>query len=769
EQVDKSIELLCESPTLSINLVDDANPTPRNRDSNQSESLSIEEEIPTRIDQGDDTPIHLTPEHKTLSITESGKVAHQHFPITVYRSFAEKIAQIADALQYASDEGVVHRDVKPGNILVDGHGKFYLADFGLAKIHDPQSDQSTACVGTPGYIAPERLRGQSSIDPRSDIYALGLVLEQLVTLSNQSPLTESTTDDSQRFDSLNAVPKPLRRIIKAATAEDLNERYESAGEFAKDLRRFAIGDPVLIGAQSRLDAWISAMRGPKFQRALVAVCFMVLVASVSYLIVYNIQTKQKERLASIQSDATATIFMDMVDSVYLRFVDDLVQSAIGGGRGGRPLQTTPVDDEKRGELLEGIGHLRQLAVTHSDNPPTILRIAQTIGRIGFVLESSGFSHDAEELYKEADGLLVGLGSIGPNAAIERCWIAYHRANWQHRRFGYGHAESAYERVLQLAGPYLLSDDMDEETAARLHEIVGITLLAQENFKDAVDHLEIAASGDTARNSTLLALATAYRMMGRYREALPIAATCAVENPESAYCLRNLAAIQMHLDEIDEAAKNYERCLQIDPNHVLALQGLAWARHRQGRTEDALEHVNKAVEISPADEVILTTRGVLSADLFHFEDAVDDLKKAYEFRPGSGYVASKLFPALLFFPDPDVELASKLLTRDQRKLPPAVYQFAEALVDYSKGRYRQAAAAFEMLPNGFDGRPPDQRGATFAWLCKIRSTSSTADERNEAVAELQIQQENRWPHFGVSPFDEAMIRHIDAFLIDYLNN
>ena len=171
-----------------------------------------------------------------------------------YRQCARIASEIADGLAHAHACGVLHRDVKPSNILLDHSGTARLTDFGLARMYGDATLTATGTIlGTLRYASPEQLGGtQAGVDERSDIYSLGATLWELVTGKrlfaagdHNSVITHVLKVEAPRPSSLAAgLPRDLETIIARAMAKEPADRYASAQVFADDLRRFLDGRPI---------------------------------------------------------------------------------------------------------------------------------------------------------------------------------------------------------------------------------------------------------------------------------------------------------------------------------------------------------------------------------------------------------------------------------------------------------------------------------------------------------------------------------------------
>jgi len=163
-----------------------------------------------------------------------------------YRDAAEMMATVAEALHYAHKQGLVHRDVKPGNILIGKDGRPYVVDFGLA-LREENIGKGPKYAGTPAYMSPEQARGEGHrVDGRSDVFSLGVVFYELLAGrppfrgDTQAELLEQVTSYEARplrqYD--DNIPKELERICQKAMGKRASERYSTAKDLSDDLRHF---------------------------------------------------------------------------------------------------------------------------------------------------------------------------------------------------------------------------------------------------------------------------------------------------------------------------------------------------------------------------------------------------------------------------------------------------------------------------------------------------------------------------------------------------
>ena len=225
----------------------------------------------------------------------------------------ELLARVCDAVQHAHDQGVIHRDLKPPNILVDAAGQPKVLDFGVARATDADLRATTATevgqvIGTLAYMSPEQAAGDpAALDPRSDVYALGVVLFELLAgrlpYSLQGlPMAEAARviheRDPDRLGSVNtAMRGDVETIVAKALEKDKARRYASAAALAADLRRFLAGEPIAARPAS---AWYQFRKFARRNKALVggvAATFAALLAGLALAVTSARREADLRRLA----------------------------------------------------------------------------------------------------------------------------------------------------------------------------------------------------------------------------------------------------------------------------------------------------------------------------------------------------------------------------------------------------------------------------------------------------------------------------------------
>jgi serine/threonine protein kinase len=268
------------------------------------------------------------------------------------RRAAEIVAGLADALAYAHSHGVIHRDVKPSNVMLDPEGHAHLMDFGLAKreTDEPPETVEGQVLGTPAYMSPEQARGESRrVDGRSDVYSLGVVLYEL--LSGDRPfrgnrrmlLLQVLEDEPRPPRRLNdRVPRDLETITLKAMAKTSGRRYATAADLADDLRRFLRGEPVRARPAGRIvRIWRWAKRNPVPASLLLAVT----VGSALGLWRLSVLSEDLIKASALDGAAQQSEMLDEVNTVYSAEVADRVRGVpvthdYAGKPGAIPLPAT---------------------------------------------------------------------------------------------------------------------------------------------------------------------------------------------------------------------------------------------------------------------------------------------------------------------------------------------------------------------------------------------------------------------------------------------
>ncbi len=337
-----------------------------------------------------------------------------------WKSVARLGAAAADALDYAHRHEVLHRDVKPSNLLLDREANVWIADFGLAKQAESDSLTKTGdMVGTLRYMAPEQFEGTT--DHRSDIYSLGLTLHELLTLeyafdeSRQGPLVRhKLRGDPPRPRKQNpAIPQDLETIVLKASSPAAADRYQTAGELAEDLQRFLDERPVAARPVSVAEQfWRWCRRNPAISLS-TAVTLALLITTAVVAVAGNIAIRsaltvaEEARGESLKSQVLAEenlslaidAFESIFDNVATRGVPQSLELEYEDETA--PTFETVLSDADADLLRELLTFYKEFARQNSPDAGLQARTAAAYHRIGQIHQRLGHVEEASQSYADA--------------------------------------------------------------------------------------------------------------------------------------------------------------------------------------------------------------------------------------------------------------------------------------------------------------------------------------------------------------------------------
>ncbi len=331
-----------------------------------------------------------------------------------WRSVAGIGTQVAAALHYAHHQGILHRDVKPGNLILDEKGVAWITDFGLAKFVDQEDlTHPGDVVGTLRYMAPEQLEGKTSV--RTDVYSLGLTLYELLTLRpafdetiQHRLLRQVSGEAPPRPRAVNpGIPRDLETIVLKALAREPAHRYPTAGELADDLQRFLEDRPIRARRTSALEqGWRWCRRNPVMALLAATTLISLLAGAIGSSAGYmrEASLRSQAELENRRAEANLAIAAEAFEDVFSRVSGTPLTHTFeetGGDVWGADV-ALPVVGRKDAVVLEGLlKYYDRFAEANRDNTRWQDQSGRAFRRVGDIQQRLGRFHEAEEAYGRA--------------------------------------------------------------------------------------------------------------------------------------------------------------------------------------------------------------------------------------------------------------------------------------------------------------------------------------------------------------------------------
>jgi serine/threonine protein kinase len=533
-----------------------------------------------------------------------------------YRRIAELGIAAAEALEHAHQLGIIHRDVKPANLMLDGRGQLWVTDFGLAQFQsDARLTMTGDLMGTLRYMSPEQALAQRVIvDQRTDVYSLGATLYELLT---QQPvftrqdrhelLRQIAFEDPTPPRRVNrTIPTELETIVLKALEKNPQERYASAGELAADLRRYLEEQPIAARRPAIVDRarkW--ARRHQPFMRALVAalmVSVVALAASTAWALHMNAQTEtaltetetqRRAAEAARLKEGQERVKAEQAQKNEERERKKAEQAAEDERKAKQVADERRQQGEAVADLLESL--FKNLNPRAKQSGEWDLREALVINvdKAAALLERESLDPLAQARVQNAMGLaFMGLGEpkkavIQFQGSLEK-FRATLGPDHPKTLTSMGNLASAYGAAGQLAKALALH----EETLAKHKTLLGV---------DHPDTLE-----------SMNSLAVAYHDMGQLAKAAALheetfakrKANLGENHLSTLTTMHNLASTYQAADQLskalplhEEATAKLKALLGADhPDTLTSMNSLATAYHASGQLKTALDLHDEVLQI-----------------------------------------------------------------------------------------------------------------------------------------------------------------------------
>jgi serine/threonine protein kinase len=413
----------------------------------------------------DGLPSSANSDALTTALTLGGRVTGEAY----LRRAARLMLQAAEALEHAHQTGVVHRDIKPGNLLVDviggvdggGEARLWITDFGLAQLQAERGlTRSGDFLGTIRYMSPEQTSGRRTLlDHRTDIYSLGATFYELLALQ---PALPGETHQELLYDILHteprsprhwnrAAPVELETIVLKALSKNPADRYQTAAEMGADIQRFLDNKPILARPPTLFD------RARKWSRrhpavAIAAVILLVVVAAGSLISNRMIAAEQQKTAAALAAERQRALEAEASFQQARRAVDTLFQIS------QEELADRPLEGARKQILHVVVSYYQDFIEQRRDDPASQAELVQAQNKVKALLEElNAFQREFQLHLLEVGEIREELGISGEKEVA----LLARLAQWKNERQDHFHTIRGFPDDQRRA--YLLRIAEEHET------------------------------------------------------------------------------------------------------------------------------------------------------------------------------------------------------------------------------------------------------------------------------------------------------------------
>lgn len=556
----------------------------------------------------------------------------RHKPIALRRA-AELIAKLARTVSYAHDHGILHRDIKPGNILLDADGEPHLTDFGLARLAETESTvtHTMEVLGTPSYMAPEQAKGNNTqLTSATDVYGLGAVLYQLLT--GHPPFAGGTTFETVQLvleteprhpRLLNPkVDRDLSTICLKCLEKDPLHRYSSALALADDLERWLRHEPIQarpIGLFTRGRKWLR--RNPT--KALVIISLGVL-ASALGMIVWKSELHRRPTTTGIAVLPFENLSNNKDDAFFADGLQDDILTKLAKIADLKVISRTSVMQYRGKHDTRQIGDA--LRVSHVLEG-SARKTAERLHINAQLIDTRTDTHVWAEQYE---------GDVKDVFTIQST-IAQKVAEQLHAKI------SAAEKLAIERPPTADLTAFDLYTRAKnLLLMTSSEVIGRANLLQAADLLKRAVTHDPSFFQAYCQLAHTHdRLYHLGYDHTPSRLAMAEEALRMAFRLRPDAG-EAHLARAENLYRGYldyqgalaelEIASQAVPNNPLGFELKGYIQRRRGKHQEALGSLQRAADLDPRNLLILQQIAISYQGLQRYSEARSVLERALTIVP-----------------------------------------------------------------------------------------------------------------------------------------